>query len=190
MAEEIQVPRGADIPIPHDMPTMPDDITIIARLIDANCRAHSERYGWHLDSRCLSHYNEGIVRLAQAGVIELIPVLNPDATPLRDAETGEVVLYEEVTDAPAQAVRVRGTYVPFEMMTSRPTTDPMWKLQGEEMARLRKELMIARGEVPEALPPEIPDWLATAPRTPQPDPATMPGSFFPKGFTPPTEETS
>lgn len=188
--ETFQVPRGADIPIPHDMRALPDDLTIIARLIDANCRAHSERYGWHLDSRCLSHYNEGIVRLAQAGIVDLIPVLHPDATPLRNAETGEVVLYEEVTDAPAQAVRVRGTYVPFEKMTDRPTTDPMWKLQGEELARLRHELMIARGEVPEAKAPEIPEWLATAPRTPQPDPSTMPGSYFPKGFTLPETEAA
>lgn len=192
--------RGAGVPLPDDMPELPDDLTIIARLIDANCRAHSEKYGFHLDSRCLSHYNEGIVRLAQAGVMDLVPVLDLDGNPkvrrvLRrnasgeETEVEEPVLYEEVTDAPAQAVRVRAQYVPYEKMTSRPTTDPMWKLQGEELARLRNELAIARGERRDPnKAPEIPEWLATAPRTPQPDPSTMPGSYFPRGFVIPEKE--
>lgn len=192
--------RGKDVPIPEDMTELPDDLTIIARLIDANCRAHSEQYGFHLDSRCLSHYNEGIVRLVQAGVMDVQPVLDLDGNPKtrkvkkRDAVTGveveeeELVYYEEVTDAPAQAMRVRAQYVPYEKMTSRPTSDPMWKLQGEEMARLRHELAVARGQAKdERKAPEIPEWLATAPRTPQPDPSTMPGSYFPRGFVIPAE---
>lgn len=169
--------NGPGVAIPHDMPELPDDVTIIARLIDANCRAHSEKYGYHLDSRCLSHYNEGIVRLAQAGVVDLVPVLDRDGNP--------VALYEDVTDAPAQAVRVRATYVPFEKMVSRPTSDPIWKLQAEEMARLRYELEQARnGTAPQA--PTIPEWLATAPRTPQPDPASLPGGL--PVIIPPTQQ--
>jgi hypothetical protein len=203
--------QGPDIPIPHDMPEMPDDLTIIARLIDANCRAYNEEYGWHLDSRCLSHYNEGIVRLAQAGVVDLKPVKENGQTKMRMTRSGEPepVLYEEVTDAPAQAVRVRASYVPFEKMTDRPTSDPIWKLQMDEMARMRQELnsmraaqartaqptvdgMHAPADVatapistpdPMAAPmtvdvpmEEVPEWMLTAPETPQPDPATMPGA--------------
>jgi hypothetical protein len=207
--------KGKDVPIPEDMPELPDDLTIIARLIDANCRAHSEKYGWHLDSRCLSHYNEGIVRLVQAGMMDVVPVLDHEGNPKvrkvmkKDADTGaefedeELVYYEEITDAPAQAMRVRAKYVPFEKMTDRPTTDPLWKLQGEEMARLRHELSVLRANPPAegpegvapaevraqmAYPPDVPEWAKTAPRTPQPDPKTMPGSYFPKGVTPPAEE--
>lgn len=160
--------KGPGVPIPHDMEALPDDLTIIARLIDANCRAYSEQYGYHLDSRCLSHYNEGIVRLAQAGIVELKPVQRPDGT--------EGSLYEDVTDAPAQAVRVRAEYVPFEKMVSRPTSDPIWKLQAEEMARLRFELNRLRSGDTGPVAPEMPEWLRTAPQTPQPDPASMPGA--------------
>jgi hypothetical protein len=178
--------QGPGVPIPHDMEEgggLPDDLTIIARLIDANCRAYSELYGWHLDSRCLSHYNEGIVRLSQAGVTELIPPVNPDGSP----KEGEP--FEEVTDSPAQAVRVRATYVPFEKMVDRPTSDPMWKLQSEEMARLRHELTQLRaGHVDASMQPSGPrtapiippgempgpEWMMTMPNAPVPDPRGMP----------------
>ena len=191
------VPRqGPDVPIPHDMEALPDDLTIIARLIDANCRAHSEVYGYHLDSRCLSHYNEGIVRLAQAGMLNLKPVVNPDGTPkVALTKSGEEVpvLYEDVIDSPAQAVRVRGEYVPYEKMVDRPTSDPMWKLQTEELARLRHELNQSRShrEIPESEMPsgprtaprivleEEPEWQRTAPRTPQPDQSKMAGARRP-----------
>lgn len=174
--------KGQDVPIPHDMATgLPDDMAIIARLIDANCRAYSELYGYHLDSRCLSHYNEGIVRLTQAGVMSLVPVLEADGTPKvkktkkRDEKTGEeyeeeeIVVFEDVTDAPAQAVRVRAEYVPYDKMVSRPTSDPIWKLQAEELNRLRMELKRARegkgaGEAGMTAPPEV----ATAPTGPVP----------------------
>lgn len=120
-----------DIPLPPDMPEMPEDIAIIARLIDANCRAHSDLYGFHLDSRCLSHYNEGIVRLAQAGWVDLYPVLDPQTR----EPTGE--LYEEST-APAEALRVRASYsLRPKGVVRRPTTDPIWTLQAAEISRLQ-----------------------------------------------------
>jgi hypothetical protein len=175
--------RGKDVPIPEDMPELPDDLTIIARLIDANCRAHSDLYGFHLDSRCLSHYNEGIVRLVQAGLMDVSPVLESDGTPKvrkvkktdpagAEFEDEELVYYEEVTDAPAQAMRVRAKYVPLEKMTDRPTSDPIWKLQADEMARLRQELKVAR-QNQKVDHGHAPEGVGTAPRL-TPDEAVAP----------------
>lgn len=144
---------GPNIPLPQDMEALPDDLTIIARLIDANCRAHSEAYGFHLDSRCLTHYNEGIVRLAQAGMVDLMPVIDDEGQPT-------ATLYEEVVDAPAQAMRVRANYVLPEARVTRPTTDPRWEIWQRENVSLREENARLRAEAkmpPPVAPPDDPD---------------------------------
>lgn len=125
-----------------------DDLNIIAALIDANCRAHNEEFGFHLDSRCLKHYNDGIARLAEAGMITLMPIAK-GAEPLG--------LGEKVWDQ--QEPRLRATYVPQALRTDRPTTDPMWALFQKETLRLRQEMALMRER--QGLQPEPePTWMA------------------------------
>lgn len=176
---EVNALSGPGVPLPQDMPVLPDDLTIIERLIDANCRAYNEQYGYHLDSRCLSHYNEGIVRLAQAGRINLIQPTDAEGAPL-------ATLYEEVTDSPAQAVRVRAGYVSAQVRVTRPTQDPVWNLRAAEIQRLQDENARLRAE--KDLPPgALPPWLL-GPTTPLgPAAARLDGYVPPPPLPEPTE---
>lgn len=120
-----------------------EDLDIISELIDANCRAYNEEFGYHYDSRCLEHYNRGIARLIQGGRVQhhappagknKIKTGTPSAQ--YDAEVVEI----------AEHPRLRSTYISAPAQVARPTSDPMWAKWQKENLALKEELAKLKGQ--------------------------------------------
>ena len=117
-----------------------DDLDIIEALVDANCRAHNEEFGFHYDSRCLEHYNAAIGRLIEAGRVNHhgVSAKGGAAKPFVDPKLRGPVIGEE--EGGQVQPRIRSTYVPVEKQVVKPTTDPLWMMWQKENARLRQEV--------------------------------------------------
>lgn len=126
-----------------------EDLDIIQALVDANCRAYNEEFGYHYDSRCLEHYNNGIARLVEAGRIQGHGVSQRQgagaSTKYRSAKLKATTALNAETVPGQTQPRVRGTYAAEQVQ--RPTSDPLWQRWQEENARLREENASLKAQV-------------------------------------------
>jgi hypothetical protein len=102
----------------------PNAAELLARVIDADCRAYHPDLGYHYDSRCLDHLTDAIEYLAQSGAFDVL-------------DDGEE----------ASGRRIRTGVVQGEnLMADRPMFDPAWQRAMEENAALRQEVDTLRAE--------------------------------------------
>lgn len=127
-----------------------EDLDIIEALVDANCRAYNEEFGFHYDSRCLDFYNVAIARLIEAGRVTGHKV-SSKVTP-EGKTTFKSPKLKATTEIEAEVVdinpnpRIRSTYIPSQQQVTRPIQDPMWMKWQSENAKLKEELAKLKGQ--------------------------------------------
>lgn len=139
--------------VPDEEP--PTDLELLARMVDADCRAYHPDLGYHYDSRCLDHLSDAIARLQEVGALDpLDDAMEPQG---RRVRTGVVKGENLIADRPMFSPQaMRAMEVAQELRDENAALKAELRATREERDRAAKKGTGPDSSTQEGLPPGDP----------------------------------